>query len=191
MGNYTAIADTGKTLVAFLRRELVPEPVKREEDIGLCTPDDKGNYMVGLFLYDIEENPEIKNQEKIMLDREHFKNPPTSLNLYYMLFVSSEAEVVTRAIDEQRILGRAIQALGDYNRIDGEILVGTLAEYGEGFDIQSLVLPFDEKQRIQMMFEKKVFTSYFYKVGPVFIESKRIKRVKRVKSAEIVVQQKA
>lgn len=194
MGNYTIIALTGKAIIDLLCRELVPEPVKRAENIGLCNPDEKGNYILGLYLYDIEENAEVRNQEKIMLDREHFKNPPTSLNLYYMLFASSESEIASRAGDEQKILGKAIQVLNDYSRIginqENTLVTEGFDETMEIFDIQGLVLPFEEKQKIYSLFEKKALTAYFYKVGPVFIESEKIKRIRRVMQSEIIIKQK-
>lgn len=190
MGSYTAIADAGRTLVELLRRELVPEPIKKMEDIGFCTPDEKGGCVLGFYLYDIEENPEIKNQDKIMIDREHIKNPPTSLNLYYMLFVSSESEIASRANDEQRIIGRAIQVLNDNSHIDREYLMGTLKDNDEPFDVQGLVLPIEEKQKIYMLFEKKAMTAFFYKAGPVFIESQRIRRIRRVTDVDITLKAK-
>lgn len=194
MGNYTIIASAGKAIIDLLCRELVPKPVKRTEDIGLCSPDEKGNYTLGLYLYDIEENPEVRNQEKIMLDREHFKNPPTSLNLYYMLFVSSESEISSRASDEQKILGKAIQVLNDYSRIgiDTQNMLVTegFNEAVEFIDIQGIHMPFEEKQKVYSLFEKKIFTAFFYKVGPIFIESEKIKRIKRVTQSEFTIKQK-
>ena len=194
MGNYTIIALTGKAIIDLLCRELVPEPIKRAENIGLCSPDEKGNYTLGLYLYDIEENPEVKNQEKIMLDREHFKNPPTSLNLYYMLFVSSESEIASRASDEQKILGKAIQVLNDYSRIgidaQNMLVTESFNETMEFIDIQGINMPFEEKQKVYSLFEKKVFTAFFYKAGPIFIESEKIKRIRRVTQSEITIKQK-
>lgn len=187
MGSYTAIADAGRSLIELLRREMVPEPLAKGEDIGLCSPDEKGGAVLGLYLYDIEENPETKNQEKIMVDKEHIKNPPTSLNLYYMLFVSSESEIASRAIDEHRIMGRAIQVLNDNNRIGAEYLMGTLKENEEPFDIQGLVLTYEEKEKVYQLFEKRLFTAFFYKAGPVFIESEKIRRVRRITDADIRV----
>ncbi|NLK38418.1 MAG: DUF4255 domain-containing protein [Epulopiscium sp.] len=190
MGSYTVIADTSKTLVELLRSNLIPEPVKKPEDIGLCTPDERGGSILGLYLYDIEENQEVKNLEKVMLDKEHFKNPPTSINLYYMLFVRSESEVAARAIDEQRIMGRAIQVLNDNTRVSFEDLWGTLKTENEVLDIQNLVLPFEEKAKIFNLFTQKAMLASFYKVGPVFIDSQKVRRIRRVVSADISIQQK-
>ena len=190
MGSYTVIADAGKSLINLLRKELIPELLKKEEDIALCTPDDSGNAILGLYLYDVEEVPESRNRDRIQLDREHYKNPPTSLYLYYMLFVKTEIEVASRAVDEQRILGKAIQVFNDYAKLYSDELDGTLKENDEELDVQGIVIPFEEKQKIYTLFDKKGLYANFYKVGPVFIESNRIRRVKRVTSAKFDVTKK-
>ncbi len=191
VGSYTVIADAGRSLVSLLQKNMIPEPLQKPEDIGLCTPDEPGNARLGLFLYDIEEVPESRNRERIELDKEHYRNPPTSLYLYYMLFVRMESEIANRAVDEQRILGRAIQVLNDYNRMAAEDLQGTLKENGENLDIQGLVLPFEEKHKVYSLFQQKGLHSFFYKVGPVFLDAARIRRIQRVTEAKIDIQQKA
>lgn len=183
MGNYSVIADAGKSIISLLRREMIPEPVMKAEDIELCSPDEQSNSIIGLHLYDIEENPEVRNGEKIVIDREHFKNPPTSLNLYYMVFVKMKSESTSKAIDEQILIGKTIQVLNDNGRIQSYDLEGTLNENDEFLDMQSIVLTFEEKQKIYSLFENKKFLSCFYKVGPVFIDSEKIRRVKRVSQA--------
>lgn len=190
MGSYTVIADTSKTLIGLLRSNLVPEPVKKAESIGLCHPDEKGGCILGLYLYHMEENQEVKNQEKIILDKEHFKNPPTSLNLYYMLFVHSESEISARAIDEQRIMGRAIQVLNDNTRMNQEDLLGSLQINNEILDLQNLVLTTEEKTKIMGLFQRKSVLTHFYKVGPIFIDSEKVHRIRRVVSADISIHPK-
>lgn len=194
MGNFTVIADAGETIIALLRRELIPELLKRTEEIGLCSPDDKDACLLGLHLYNIEENPETKNQEKIMLDKEHFKNPPTSLNLYYMLFAGTGTELTAKAAEEQKVLGRAIQVLGDYSRIgvgeDASLLYGTLKENRELLDIHGLTLSYEEKYKVYSLFENKAFLAFFYKAGPVFIEAEKVRRLKRVSESAFTVHRK-
>lgn len=190
MADYTAIADTSETIIELLRKNLVPEPIKNPQDIGLCRPDDRGNYVLGLQLYHIEENQEVKNQNKEYLDQEHYINPPTSLNLYYMLFVKSQAELSRKAIDEQRILGKAIQVLDDNSRIEAEDLKGSLMESNAVIDVQNLVMPFADAASIYNMFDRTFILSAFYKVSPVFIDMEKVRTVKRVTSAQIFVNSK-
>ena len=190
MGSYTVIADVSRSIIEILRSRLVPEPVKKAETIGLCPPNDRGNNILGLYLYDIEENPDTRSREKIILDKEHYKDPPISLNLYYMLFAYSDSEPITRSIDEQRILARAIQQLNDNRRIPEEYLQGTVKENHENIDIQMINIGLDEKVKIWSLFNQPYKISAFYKVGPVFMEADKIKSFKRVTEVNISVQQK-
>ena len=98
MGNYTIIADVSRSILELLKTNLVPEPIKKTENIGVCAPNDRGNHILGLYLYDIDQNPESRSMERIVLDKEHYKDPPMSLNLYYMLFAYSDTDLITRAI---------------------------------------------------------------------------------------------
>ena len=187
MGSYTAISDASRSIIALLKSTMVPEPIKNPEAIGLCSPADKGGISLGLYLYNIQENVEALSQEKIKLDKTHFKEPSQSFYLYYLLFTRSEAELMTRIADEQRILGRAIQQLNDYRRIPKEYLVGTLSDNDEQIDIQGIHLQTDEKARIWSLFQQPYCTSFYYKAGPVFIESDVVKSYSRVQTAEIII----
>lgn len=53
MGRSTSIADVGMSIVKLLRRELVPDTLQNPDAVGLCSPTDRGDYMVGIHLYDI------------------------------------------------------------------------------------------------------------------------------------------
>jgi len=181
MGSYTIISQISKKIIDLLCENIIPEPIKKTEDIGLCSPDDRGSSILGIYLYNIEENAETKSMERVFIDKEHYKNPPVSLNLYYMFFVHSKSEIISRAIDEQRILGKVIQVFNDNPRIyiDNEV-----------FDVQALYLEYNDKNKILSSFENKSDLVCFYKISPVFIESEKIKVVKRVLSAEISVNHK-
>lgn len=190
MGSYTAIADVSRSIIELLKNELVPEPIKKQESIGLCPPNDRGSNILGLYLYNMEENPDTRSREKIVLDKEHFKDPPMSLNLYYMLFAYSDSEPLTRTIDEQRILGKAIQKLNDYRRIPEKYLMGTIKENNEIIDIQMVNLSLEEKVKTWSLFSQPYKISAFYKVGPIYIEADNIKSFKRVTEVNISIQEK-
>ena len=52
--SYTVISDVSDTLVNLLREQLVPEPIKKQVNIGLCSPADKGDFQLTLYLYNID-----------------------------------------------------------------------------------------------------------------------------------------
>ena len=60
MGKYTVIADVGGALVKLLRDNLCPEVILNPDDIGLCSPADKGDMVLGLHLYDVRENQDLR-----------------------------------------------------------------------------------------------------------------------------------
>ena len=53
MGRHTIIADTGKRLVEILQEALVPGLIQNAAEIGLRSPEDRGDVSLGLFLYDV------------------------------------------------------------------------------------------------------------------------------------------
>lgn len=185
MADYMVIADTSKTILELLRRNLVPEPLAKIQDIGLCTPDDRGDYTLGLCLYHMDENAEIRQGERVYFDKEHYLNPPTTINLYYMLFVHSESEVISRAVDEQRIMGKAMQIINDNSRIESDYLCGVLADGEAGVEIANDPKELSDASRVFELYKEKIHLARFYKVGPVYLDMKKVRTVQRVKTAEI------
>ncbi len=49
MGKYTVIADIGSSLVQLLRDNLCPDVIMSPDNIGLCSPADKGDMILGLI----------------------------------------------------------------------------------------------------------------------------------------------
>lgn len=190
MGSYTVIADVSRSIIEMLSATMVPEPIQKKELIGVCPPNDRKNCLLGIYLYDIDENPEQRSQEKAYLDREHYKNPPMSINLYYMLFACSDADPANRIYDEQRILGRAIQQMNENQRLPQEYLKGTLKETKEIVNLSMISVPLEEKAHIWSLFQQSYHICVFYKAGPIFLESTKIHQVKRVTEVRISIQGK-
>ncbi|MGN0596246.1 MAG: Pvc16 family protein [Ruminiclostridium sp.] len=188
MGSYTAISDAGKTIVDFLRKKCVP-PIEKPELIGLCSPDDTGNFILGICLYDIEERTDLKTGRDIVIDETHVKNPPSLLDLYYMIFTALKSDIAVRAADEQRILGSVFQKLAD-NRIISEGLAGTLSESSESINITFENKPYEDKIRIWTAYNLPPKQCLFYKVSGIAVESETIRSVKRVTDADISVRQR-
>ncbi|MGN1423801.1 MAG: DUF4255 domain-containing protein [Oscillospiraceae bacterium] len=188
MGSYTAISDAGKTIVELLRRKCVP-PIEKPELIGLCSPDDTGNFMLGVCLYDIEERSDMKMGRDIVIDDAHVKNPPSILDLHYMIFTALKSDIAVRAADEQRILGSVYQKLSD-SRIISDGLSGTLADGGESLNITFENKPYEDKIRIWTAFNLPPKQCLFYKVSGLAIESEIIRETRRVTGADISIRQK-
>ena len=68
MADYTIIADVGNALAGLLRAGMVPEMLLNEDSIGVCSPEDKGDFLLGLFLYDIQPSELMRSSEMRMSD---------------------------------------------------------------------------------------------------------------------------
>lgn len=190
MGSFTAISDVGRTLQELLRINCCPSVVDKKENIGVCSPDETGGFSVGIYLYDIEENTEIRTLPDIMIDESHIKQAPSVLNLSYMIFVSLKSDITSRSIDEQRIIGRIWQIISDNRVVSNEFLCGTFKDAGERIAIELDAKPFDEKVKVWSAFNLPPKTCVFCKVSAVQVESTVVRESRRVTSADISLRRK-
>ena len=130
MAGYTAIADIGNALTELLRLNIVPEVLANEESIGVCSPEDKGDFLLGLYLYDIKQSEVFRNSEMQIMDSKRQKYPPVNLELYYMLTAYSNGDVKFRSLEEHKILGKVIQVFTDNSILDASTLKNTESLYG-------------------------------------------------------------
>jgi hypothetical protein len=174
---YSVVADVGQTLVQLLRDNMVPDLIQQPEYIGLAAPADKGDLTLSLFLYKVTESVDRQTQ---MISRgagaQQF--PPMTVDLFYMLTAHSNAELLTRSLDEHRILGRAMQVMYDNAILQDSVLQGSLAGTNEQPKIVMDSLPMDTMISLFPNLPYKL--SVCYSVGPVQIDSTRIRATKRV-----------
>lgn len=187
MGRYTVISEVTESIINILRQDLVPEPIRKKDLIAACSPGDKADIKIGLHLYDVQENGDFVNRNRIQRSSNQIQYPPMSLTLYYMLTAYSNADPRDRGIDSQRALGRCIQSLYDQAILTPNMLVGSLADYTESIEISRHNMTFEEKQRIWHFPNIPYQLSVFYKVAPVFVESTRVKSVKPVTDVDVTL----
>ncbi|MFB9755808.1 DUF4255 domain-containing protein [Paenibacillus hodogayensis] len=188
MGDYSVIADVSASLVKLLREQMTPDPIPQPELIGLGTPVDKGDFYLSLFLYSVRESGDNRKTQMIARGTGEIQYPPLAVDLHYMVTVQSPAELQTRALDEQRILGRAMQVLYDHSVLRGSSLVGTLAERGEEVRIVMDNVSGDGMLNMWNFADTPYRLTVSYMVGPVMIDSTRIKTTKRVLERDISIQ---
>ncbi|GAA0377124.1 DUF4255 domain-containing protein [Bacillus horti] len=180
------MADASRSIVQLLVEHMVPEPITQPERIGLSHPSDKGDLQLSLFLYHISENGTHRQTESIRRGHDQLQHPPMSVDLHYLITAHSSAELQARALDEQRILGRAMQVLYDHSILRSPNLMGTLAEKNE---VLRIVLEESNLDIIQNFFPDTPFKlSLAYTVGPIQIDSRRIQTTKRVLEKNIHLQ---
>ncbi|MNR14665.1 hypothetical protein D3C85_1311520 [compost metagenome] len=110
------------------------------------------------------------------------------VDLSYIVTVQSPAELSSRALDEHRILGRAMQVFYDHSVLRGSMTVGTLAEQDE--EVRIVMDPFKGESLMNMwnFSDTPYRLSVAYTVGPVHIDSTRIKTTKRVSETDFRIQ---
>ena len=152
----------------------------------LASPDDIGpGDRLTLYLYEVSENPELKNAERQEMALGQFREPPLSLDLYYLLTAhptgGDDGDAMSQAEAQHRALGRAMHILRDNSILRGSDLEGPLAE--EGLDLHISMYPHstDEIVSIWSTFQDRPFQpSVSYLVSPVTIESTRTRETQRV-----------
>jgi len=189
MSDYIVIADVGDTLKKLLWENIKtdsrihPDIIDSEDDITLFSPEemDTGDTKkLSLFLYQITENPYLKNQEMQSTNSVMLKYSPLALDLFYL--------ITPKTNDRKKdhiLLGKAMQIFYDNAVIKGSILQGTLAGTTEELRVILYSLPFDEMIRLWQSFPEKPFRlSVCYQVTPVTIDSTREIEAKRVVEKE-------
>ena len=144
----------------------------------------KDNIRLSLFLYHIEENIYLKNQEMEKIGSSVLKAPPLALDLYYMLTSYPSPGIqdrTERTEEEHSILGRAMQVLHDNPVLTGSVLKGSLSASDTVLHVMVTSLSLDDMTKIWSTFKEKSFRpSVCYQVTPVKIESSRKKKIHRV-----------
>ncbi|MDD3246403.1 MAG: DUF4255 domain-containing protein [Methanosarcina sp.] len=187
MSDYTAIADVGETLVELLRgnmQGLIPA-----DSIALVSPGEiegKDNIRLSLFLYQVNENINLRNMEMENMGPSRLKAPPLALDLDYMLTSYPSPGIqdrTERTEEEHSILGRAMQVMHDNSVLAGSVLKGSLSAHDIELHVAVTSLSLDDMSKIWSTFKEKSFRpSVCYQVTPVKIESSREKKISRVTS---------
>ncbi|RTE09469.1 DUF4255 domain-containing protein [Paenibacillus whitsoniae] len=188
MGNYSVIADVSASLIKLLRENMTPDPIPQPEMIGLASPVDKGDFYLSLFLFNVRESGANRQTHMVSRGTDQIQFPPMVVDLSYLLTVQSPAELQSRALDEHRILGRAMQVLYDNSILRGSQTVGTLAEQDE--EVRIVMEPFKGESLTNLwnFADTPYRLSVSYTVGPVYIDSTRIKTTKRVTETDFRVE---
>ncbi|WP_288543834.1 DUF4255 domain-containing protein [uncultured Clostridium sp.] len=190
MGKYTSIAEVGMAIVRLLRKELVPDTLQNPDAIGLCSPTDRGDYMVGIYLYDIRESEELRVNTMIARGAQELLYPPSYVNLYYMITVTSTGDIKYRSEEEHKILGRIVQVLADYPCLDRETLEPVTSRKQLDVELSMQNLTLEDKMRIYSVPNAGYKLSLFYRAAPVEIESTKSRRTVRVMEAEFGLEEK-
>jgi len=185
MADFTGIGDIGETLKKLLKDDpwtgISPKP-----EITFKSPkeikDDGGTAnTVSLFLYQILENPHMKNEEGIRMNDAQLQIPPLVLDLFYLVTPYSEDKT-----QEKYILGKVMQIFYDHAILVGTVLQGSLAGADEELRLVAHPLSLDDLTKIWSAFQEVAYRlSVAYLVTPVRIDSARLTGMQRVVAKEM------
>jgi hypothetical protein len=185
MADFTGIGDIGETLKKLLKDDpwtgISPKP-----EITFKSPkeikDDGGTAnTVSLFLYQILENPHMKNEEGIRMNDAQLQIPPLVLDLFYLVTPYSEDKT-----QEKYILGKVMQIFYDHAILVGTVLQGSLAGADEELRLVAHPLSLDDLTKIWSAFQEVAYRlSVAYLVTPVRIDSARLTGMQRVVAKEL------
>jgi hypothetical protein len=199
MSNFLAIGGVSNTLRTLLLDRMKPPPditVPIPVTIGTPhsltinnTPEDP---RINLFLYKIEENPNLKNQEIPGLGHPaSYGNPPLSLNLFYLVTVYGSTAVsdtnLTNETRAQQLLGSCMQVFHDWPIITNEmrtssslpVLDPNLLNEFEKIKITLEPVSLEDISKIWSSLSVPLRLSVAYRISVVQIESGQIRHIVR------------
>jgi len=190
VAGYAAIAEASETLVELLRDRTTERgdvvAIDRSE-IALVSPDDVGadsDVRLSVFLYDVTENEVLKNEPAAVLDESRTKEPPLALDLRYLLTAfpsQSGSDETANTLDQQRVLGLAMQILHEHAILGPDELPASLAqtELQVTLEDESLQAFTDIWSSFR---DSPLQPSVCYQLSPVLIEGTTEQAVERVTS---------
>ena len=129
------IDDLDKTLAALLRLELPPGIVS-QVNISFAAPDNQFPPSsvtlpaVDLFLYDLQENRDLRSNEWITARQDDGTavqtRPPVRLDCSYLVTAWASSSSPSPAQDEHRLLGEVLKVLVSHPTIPDAVLQGAL-----------------------------------------------------------------
>ena len=193
MSSYQAIGAVDLTLRDLLWSEMqfdsvITSIIASESQITLEPPfklvkdTEPDQNALSLYLYKVNENPEMKNRFLEAIDGHRQIYPPLALNLYYLM-----TPITNSADNDHTLLGKALQILYKYSILNGSSLKGVLA--GSDLQLRIVLNPvsLDELSNLWSAFLRPYRLSVSYEVKVVFIDSERETSGERVLEKRVKV----
>lgn len=181
MASYTAMARISESMLKNLQSQLAPELIRFPGEVALCSPAQRENTKLGIFLYDIQESETIRPQMMTDLSYDSQRYPSIFMSLHYMITAYSDGDIRFRAIQEERVLGKVIQYFHDHPKaLPGELEAR----------IELQRLSTEDKLKLWTFPGQPYKASLYYKVEPVPIDSAMTRKVSRVRERRFQVEKK-
>ncbi len=189
MADYSIIADVSKYLVELLREKLCPELISLPTQIEAGFPGEKDrDYILGLFLYNIEEEKNVVLPRFQQAGRMALQQSPKPYRLSYMLFMNSASQTSFKSVNAQKIIGRAAQILGDKTEVRTDVLQPWLETPEPPVILSQDKISLEAKFQVWQAVNQPYQLSLFYQAAPVLISSENIVDIVRVSEASFSLQ---
>lgn len=171
MSASTAIGMVSESLRNLLVGEMTLAPAV---DVTILAPDETGgNRRINLFLYKVQENTFLKNQDWRAKPGDPTKlvPPPLSLHLYYLLTPYAPNDVQTGNSAAHEFLGEAMRVFFENPVIPEGYLVNGLKGAPEKVKIALNTLDLDELSKVWSTFTQPFRLSVLYEVSVVQVDA--------------------
>jgi hypothetical protein len=166
----TAIGLVSSSLRKLLLAEMQLDPAVA---VTILAPDESGgDQRINLFLYKVEENAFLKNQDWSLKtgDSSKLTPPPLSLNLYYLVTPYARNDPQSGNVTAHEILGEAMRVFYENSVIPNNHLEPDLVNAREQFRIIYNDLDPEELSRLWSTFAKPFRLSVRYQVSTAQID---------------------
>jgi hypothetical protein len=171
MSASTAIGRVSESLRSMLVGEMQLTP---PVPVTILAPDEPGggDRRINLFLYKVQENPFLRNQEWQVspVDSSQLKPPPLSLNLYYLMTPYAQSDDNLGNVSIHEILGEGMRVFFEYPIVPDEYLAGDLGEAREQIKIMQNGLDMEELSQVWSTFAEPFRLSVLYEVSVVQLD---------------------
>jgi hypothetical protein len=170
MSASTALGSVGKSLRNLLMDRMTINPAVT---VTLLAPDETGgNRRVNLFLYRVQEHPQLRNADY------HLKPgtsgilvaPPLSLVLSYLMTAHAVTDPDTGNADAHALLGEAMRVFHQHPVVPRDNLEDDLEDAREELRIVQVPLDSEEVSRVWGTFDKPFRLSVMYEVSVVQLD---------------------
>ncbi|MFD1213399.1 Pvc16 family protein [Arthrobacter sp. GCM10027362] len=169
MSASTAIGMVSTSLRNLLLAEMRLNP---SVDVTVLAPDETGSgRRINLFLYRIEENEYLANQDALAEAGNRLVPPPLSLSLLYLMTVYAPNDAVGGNVTAHEILGEAMRVFRQHSPIPRGHLAPGLAGAREDLRIVARNLDAEELSRIWATFSQPFRLSVPYQVSTVQLDA--------------------
>ena len=186
MADYSIIADISRYLAGVLRERMCPELILAPSQIEIADPGEKGrDYILGLFLYHMEEEKEVSLPRFREIGKMAFRQPPKLYRLYFMVFINPASQANYKSVDVQRIIGRTAQVLGDRMQVSPNLLQPWLEMPEPPVILSQAQISLETKLQIWQAVGQPYRFSLFFFFSPVLISSENIMDVVPVREVQV------